>query len=188
MSNTRPRLSKIDPDALGKEVSGWVTEHIMAQALHVGIPDITLEPRMSALALPVAELTRYAQEGPPHCDDGGPVEYIQTVLQALHTSAHPDGFQNNPTAFDWLSSDAERPIDIVLLAADARQMLTIANPQPVPMNRLAALGGCAIQYIWDRVSKGALKSVKKNKITCISPGSAKSWLAVRKVPGFERGK
>lgn len=179
------KLAELDPVAVAEEVTGWVTGHIFNLAFQID-PSLPLRwptpLSNTGLGLAVRELTAYAQHGPPHCDDaGGPAEYLQTVIEALHTSSHPDGYARAETTAQG-RGEPEHAIDVVIRAALARETIE-RGVGKVPLAWLGAIAGLPVATMYVYVSRGELKA-NDGDVTC---REARRWLSGRGVEIAERG-
>lgn len=175
------RLSDLDPPAVGRLAADVVYQHLCRQAIRLGITDPIPPPQIPELAISVEELTRYAQSGPPACDDALPEDYIQTLVEALYTTAHPDGYERAVTLFTQRTGEVTRAFDCVLLAAQAR--IAIRDGQDVPIRWLAALGSCSLQRLRNLASAGELATEtsgsQRGGVQVARAGEAKRWLSGR---------
>ena len=177
------RLPDIDPTALAADVEGWVQTHMAMQGLRLGLTDPLPPVRLPQLRHAVEELTRYAQHGPPHCDDAdGPTEYLQSVIEALYTTAHPDGYSAAPTALDARVGDPEHEIDVVVVAARARERIE-RGIETVGARELGALAGLSTQRVRMLASAGEIM-MSDGEVTA---DEARRWLGGRGIAVGRRG-
>jgi hypothetical protein len=173
------RLQDLDPQAVADETVGLVLAHIHSLAFMIGHTEPIPATGTSSLGYETVELTRYAQQGPPHCNDGGgPSGYMQTITGALYSAAEPSVYSQAKTVFDRREGECETAIETVLLAAAARD--AIAQRQRVPIKWLAALAGLGTQYLKNLISRGELEGASGE----VKAGAAKRWLSGRGVPGY----
>lgn len=175
------RLSDLDPPAVGRLAADVVYDHLCKQAVRLGITDPIPRPSLPELAVSVEELTRYAQSGPPACDDALPEDYAQTLTEALYTTAHPDGYERSPTLFTQRTGEITRAFDCVLLAAAARNSLRDGNP--VPIRWLAALGSVSVSRLRNLASEGEIETrtvgSAKGGVQLVMAEEARRWLSGR---------
>ena len=164
------QLSDLDPEAVADEVCDWIAGHIGSLTMHQleGVGDAVLLHHRHA----VLELTRYAQHGPPHCGDARPADYVQSVVEALYTSAHPDVYGSVEIAAAR-SDDPERAIDVVIRAALARDRIEIGHR--VPVGWLATLAGVSGRRLRNLQALGEIKA-RDGEVTA---REARRWLSGR---------
>lgn len=170
------RLSDLTPDDVAREVTDWATAHLSSLAFAVGITDPIVAPGGS-LAHEVRELVRYAQTGEL---DGSPAGRLQTVVDALYTTAHPSASMGLDAADAAGRGEPEHAIDVVIRAALARDALSHWRTAPVPVSWLAALAGLPVQTLRTYGARGELE-VGGGKV---GVSAARLWLSGRGVAGY----
>lgn len=173
----QPLLSELDPKAVAEEVCGWVLDRANRLLFALGESASAHHLQQSDLGLSVRELVLYAQEGAPHCADATPGDYVQTVVEALYTAAHPGVY---PTVEgDWSSNEEpEHAIDVVIRAALARERLSSRGSTPIGW--LAPLGGCSVKRLRNLGALGEIK-ISDNEVP---NAEARRWLESRGVKGL----
>jgi len=175
------RLSELDPTAVGRLAADVVYQHLCKQALRLGITDPIPPPSIPELALVVEELTRYAQSGPPACGDALPEDYVQSVVEALYTTAHPDGYARAVTLFTQRTGDPRLAIDVVLLAAQAR--VAIRDGQDVPIRWLASLASVGLGRLRNLATAGEVATEtsgsQRGGVQVVRAVEARRWLSGR---------
>lgn len=183
------KLTDLDPQSVADEVAGWVRAHIYRLAFPMTAP---IQLDLLDLRHAVAELTAYAQHGPPHCEDaGGPAEYVQTVVEALYSAAHPDVYGYVETVWQRAGDDGEQhAIDVVLLAATGRERIE-RGLEAVSLPELAALAGVSVKTLRNLGSRGELAITGGERgvrgSSGVQPDEARRWLSGRGVEVGRRG-
>ena len=165
-----PRLATIDPDALGREISDRMRDHVARAGLSCGLG--THESGPSDIAHTVADLTRYARDGARL--DADVQEYLVRLIP-LWSAPLGDA----PTPLDVADDlDADEPLGVVMLAALGREAISL--DQRVPARQLAALAGIDVQSLRRLAAQGELKMRDGE----VAAGEAGRWLSGRGVTGF----
>lgn len=168
------KLSDLTPDSVALEITDWVNAHLMSLCFAAGIVEPVVVPGGS-LAHEVRELTHYAQTGEI---DGSPQGRLQTVVDALYSTAHPDASSAVDPADATGKGEPTRAIDVVIRAALARQ--AIDDGERVPLSWLAALGGLSVASLRSYAARGELATVGPE----VRAKDARRWLGARGVAGY----
>lgn len=186
------KLADINPAEVAAEVVGWVAHQRfrLGMALWaVGTTDPEPAPdwKASDIGLAVHQVAVYARTGTPpeHRAELLP-EYLQTIGEALWTGAHPGVY--NAVPFPWAAGAGEptEAIDVVLIAAVARDWLS--RDEPVTQQMVAVLAGVSTLGLRNLVSAGELKADVPDdddgRVRLVAAEEARRWLSARGVPGL----
>jgi hypothetical protein len=189
---TPPRLSQIDPRALGRIVEDELVRDL-SQRVAALLPRCEIDVREwrsetddSDVSLWVQALVIYAREGTPL--DGPVLDYRLSLINVLAPPIEDDAVANAlcdslDEGRDIDTLDGSELLDklaLVLCAARARECIETSHP--VAAGGLAALAGCSNKELWKRAMAGELEL----NYPGISADSARAWLIARGVPGFDR--
>ena len=175
-SETVIDVRALDPAAVGAEVEAWVLDHVRTLLFALGAMDTAIQPAVADCRLAARELTAYAQGHPDACADCGhePAEYIQSVVEALYTAAHPSVYRS--VDGDWSSrDDPEHAIDAVLRVAMARDRLSSVVQTAVPLAWLAPWTGTTVKRLRNLAAAGEITVVDGD----VEPDEAIRWLSGR---------
>lgn len=168
------RLADLDPRAVAEEVVGLVLNHAVRLLGHPPV-DLSQSIGLLDLRVSVVTLTRYAQQGGEL--DAAPSDYVQSVVEALYTAAHPDVYSS--VEGDWQRSEEPRhAVDVVIRAALAREIVD-SGVGTVPVAHLAALASLSYQAARRCVMSGELQADDGS----VRVPVARRWLVAREVPG-----
>jgi len=169
------RLRDLDPRQVGEEVTRLVLDHLHIRALDVGME--LRESGPSSLGFSTALLTDWAQHGTngEAWDEGMAWDAVQQVCEALYSRpGEPGTFGSGP--IDQRSkAEPESAVEVVLLAAWARQC--IAQRTDVPVRALACLAGLSVGGTRNLGPAGEL-TIHDG---LVAPEEARRWLSGRGV-------
>lgn len=167
---TRPRLSQVDPDALGQQTVAQMRDHLGRQAVAVGLTVVEAGP--ADLAYTIADLARYARDGVAL--DAPVQEYLVSLIPLWSA---PLGHAPSPLEIED-EADPDEPLGLVIHAALARE--AIEQGQPVTARQLGALAGVDAQHIRLLARDGEI-DLDAGRATA---KEARRWLSGRGVAGF----
>lgn len=179
------RLAQLDPLAVAAEVAQAVHHHMVRRGLDL---DIDVPPLSDAaakrgagtsLGYSTALLTDWAKRGTngEEWDEGMAWDAVQHVCTALYSRAgEPGTFGGGPIDEGPQRADPDTAIEVVLLAAWCRTLLT--QRTDVPVRALAALSGLRQQSIRNLATDGELAMHQG----LVAPDEARRWLSGRGVP------
>lgn len=174
------RLSTLAPDAVAAEVAGWVQSQIFRLGLALGVTDPSSISHVGDVVHATRVLTHYAVTGEPPGD--APISgYLQSVVEALYTAAHPDVYTRVHGDWQDETADPEHAIDAVIRAALARDR--ISSGERVPLHWVSVLAGTPLQTLrqYATPSRGELTTLRDGTITA---HEASRWLSGRGVTGY----
>lgn len=175
-----PRLSTLDASAVADEVIDRVTNHVTTLLLALdhsctwSIP----ESAVCLLRHEASWLATYAQRGLPvgdWTDHGCAADALVSVCASLYSQAGRPGAIGGPEDVDV---DPTEPVDIVLLAAQAR--IRIDRRGRVPVRELACLASVDPDHVRLLGRKGEIE-VEDGEIRA---AECRRWLSARGVEGL----
>lgn len=194
------RLRSIDPDALALSVGSALAEFFARAALPLGpglqldvsggvalegerLRRLPVDPRTIGVALTVADLARYAQEGNT-ADWGGPEGALDagaSVYEALFACPADRLVDGDDTPWtDRVEGDSD--LAVVLRAACARAWAE-TGASDVPATWLAELAGMSRPSLQEYVERGELSHAivqrGRARIAMVPHADAARWLAAR---------
>lgn len=176
-----PRLRDLDPARFARGVQRATCHHLTMRAFDLGIEIPPIGER-SSLWLSAHQLALYALTGRGTEDAGGPMEYVQSVAEALYTRAGDAGTYDVPD----LDEDADPRTwpGLVIRAALARERV-MRGIEMISRADLAVLGSLDERQVRRLIDEGEI--VGDNRAG-VHPDHARQWLAVRGVEGFARSQ
>lgn len=180
-----PRLRDLDPRRFADGVRDAVAHHVWRLLLSLDGIGAT-EPIAAATAtsgvwIAAHQLALYAREGRGCEDAGGPMEYVQSVAEALYTRAG-DGPAYDVPDLDEDADPATWP-GLVIRAALARERV-MRGIERISRVDLAALGSLDERHVRRLIDSGEIPSDDG----AVDAEHARQWLAGRGVAGFARSR